>query len=209
MNKNILQEILQFHNGKNRNTGRNPSIALRHSILSIRLFMVCFIAVVVAVSTVSAADISEDASALLQKGFDCYYSKDYSCMRTSFEKAHQLSPNESRILEIYSYALYYSKQNKEALEQFNTALALDPENPRLWMLKGRILKTTGNYFESGASFERAQAIEPRYTISLTDRFPFNLLVQTMWIIIGVIGFSLLGIYFYLREMRPRKYPGKK
>ncbi len=49
----------------------------------------------------------------------------------------------------------------EALDLFERALALKPDDPDLWNLKGVALRGIGRYEESARCFERSLRIDPR------------------------------------------------
>ncbi|MDD1701593.1 MAG: hypothetical protein LUQ31_01265 [Methanoregula sp.] len=94
-----------------------------------------------------------------------------------------------------------AKKNNAALEKIDAALALEPESADMWMEKGRILNRLGKYYESDACFDRALEIDPNIPIEATDRFPLNMIIKNFIIIYFIVGFSVLGIYFYFKEIR--------
>ena len=149
----------------------------------------------------AAPDNEGEVNALIEKGFLCYNSADYACAWTSFESAHALLPGDTDILYYHGYLLSLQKHYREALEKIDTGLALDPENPDLLYEKGTILNSMGRYIESGPYFDRAEEIDPDYAVPLSARFPLNLFVKNGAVIVVVIGFSLLGIYIYVKERR--------
>lgn len=53
--------------------------------------------------------------------------------------------------------------NEKALEAFNEAIKLDPEDAEAWNNKGLVLGYVGRYEEAQECFERALAIDPELT----------------------------------------------
>jgi cytochrome c-type biogenesis protein CcmH/NrfG len=53
-------------------------------------------------------------------------------------------------------------QLQEALASFRTAARLAPDDARPWRDIGRLANITGDFAESAAAFERANALDPKW-----------------------------------------------
>jgi tetratricopeptide (TPR) repeat protein len=138
---------------------------------------------------------------LVDKGLDCYYSKNMACAFASFESAHRILPMDANILYVQAQALTFQGRYDEALQKIDAALVLDPENAALWEAKGTILKKMGRWLESELCFNRAGELDSSYEIPVNDRFPLNILIKYSSVLILVVGLSLLGSFFYFKEIR--------
>jgi len=141
---------------------------------------------------------------LMSKGSECYSNGDYSCTWAAFESAHKVDPGNSGVLFVHGYYLSRAGNNTGALEKMDAALALSPQNARMWYEKGKVLDKLGRFAESGSSYDRAEELNPALRVSATARFPLNVLVRNAALIIVAGGFFLLGTYIYFRERR-RKF----
>jgi len=153
----------------------------------------------------NATAMKDSAYQLVNKGIGCAYSNNYACVVASFDAAHQALPEDIVVLYDYAVALAIMKKYDEAAVRIDAAIALDPENPRLWSTRGAILKAAGDYAGSGRSYERAEELDPAFKVSFFDRYPMNLILVTVLkntsIIVLLAGFALLGIYIWFNEKR--------
>jgi tetratricopeptide (TPR) repeat protein len=138
---------------------------------------------------------------LVDKGLECYYSKNMVCAFASFESAHRILPMDANILYVQAQAFTFQDRYDEALVKADAALELEPGNAALWQAKGTILKKMGRWLESELCFNRAGELDSSYEIPVIDRFPFNILIQYSSILVLIIGLSLLGSFFYFKEIR--------
>jgi len=143
-------------------------------------------------------------NSLMSKGGQCFNNKDYSCTWAAFEEAQAIDPVNSGVLFSYGYYLSRAGDNAKALEKMDAALALSPQNGRIWYERGKVLDKLGRFLESGASYDRAEELNPALRVPATARFPLNVLVRNAALIIVAGGFVLLGTYIYFRERRRYK-----
>lgn len=153
----------------------------------------------------NATEIEDYTYKMMAKGIRCSRTGNYTCVRESFDAAHQALPNDTDILYNYAVALVNMKRNDEAVEKIDVALALDSEDPDLWYIRGHALKNKGDYAESGRSFERAEDLDPEIGVSFFDHYPANFLLNqiknNIAYVVLVAGFGLLGIYIWFSEKR--------
>jgi tetratricopeptide (TPR) repeat protein len=71
----------------------------------------------------------------------------------------------------YGKGLIFNKLGKygEALEFFEKALELDPDNAETWYEKGLSLKKLKQYQEALKSFNKALKIDPEYKLALKGK----------------------------------------
>ncbi|NMB78253.1 MAG: tetratricopeptide repeat protein [Methanomicrobiales archaeon] len=138
---------------------------------------------------------------LVDKGIECYEAGNHKCAFESFETAHGILPQDANILYIQAQALSYQDRNDEALRSIEKAIASEPEAAELWYQKGIIQNNRGDYFASGASFDRASELAPGYEFPITDRFPISIIIKNAAAIILFLGFLSIGYFFYTREIR--------
>jgi tetratricopeptide (TPR) repeat protein len=141
------------------------------------------------------------AYTLVNQGLECYYSGNFECALRSFEAAHNILPDDINILYVQAQALFLQKRYADALDKIDAGLTIDPDSAGLWYQKGIILKELGNDFESGICFERAHELDPDFEIPFKDRFPANVFFKYGALFVLVIGFFLLGFFFYFTEIR--------
>jgi tetratricopeptide (TPR) repeat protein len=146
-------------------------------------------------------EAESEAYDLATKGADCYDAGDFACAWTSFERAHEILPNDTSILDTHALLLADMKKYDEALGKIDAAIAVDPNDPYLWIDKGTIQNNAGRYTESGPSFDRAVKLDPTIDVSLMDRYPLNMVANNGGVILLIAGFALLGVYIYIRERR--------
>jgi tetratricopeptide (TPR) repeat protein len=138
-------------------------------------------------------------NSMITRGYQCYNSGDYPCAWSAFESAQAADPKNYGTLFMYGYYLSRAGNSTGALEKLDAALALSPESGQIWYERGKVLDTLGRYAESGASYDRAEQINPRYHVPATGRFPLSLLIKNATLIIVIGGFGLLGIFIYFNE----------
>jgi tetratricopeptide (TPR) repeat protein len=73
-------------------------------------------------------------------------------------------------------ALNYLGRSKEALDEYEQALAIDPEDPELYHNRGSALIWLGQYADALASFDRALALRPDYAEARFHRAELLLLL---------------------------------
>ena len=56
--------------------------------------------------------------------------------------------------------LYQNRSYQEALEAYDQALLLSPDDPRAWMGKGQVLSVLGDYNRSLLAYQNATRISP-------------------------------------------------
>jgi tetratricopeptide (TPR) repeat protein len=194
---------MDFYQRNNANvTRRFPQFPKQPSVLFMLIFFIICTGILI-VPPVTALDAENQTLVdnLLNKGDNCFTTRDYSCTLTAYEAAHQVDPGNGYILLWHGQYLSYFGNNTAALEKMDAALALNPEYAQIWYEKGKVLDKLGRYFESGACYDRAEALDPEYRVPLTDRFPLNVLIRNATVIVVACGFFLLAIYIYFNERR--------
>jgi TolB-like protein len=87
----------------------------------------------------------------------------------NLKKAISINPNHAEAHAYYSHFLIITgRSEKEALEQINIALKLDPNNPLIWALYGVVLLNLHMYDESIQAFNEALKIDPNYSFALVN-----------------------------------------
>jgi tetratricopeptide (TPR) repeat protein len=140
-------------------------------------------------------------NSLMNKGYECYNKGDYTCSWAAFESAHLVDPGSSGVLFAHGYYLSRAGNNTGALEKMEAALALSPQNARMWQEKGKVLDKLGRFYESGFAYDRAEELDPSFRVPATGRFPWSILIRNAAVIVIAGGFILLGTYIYFRERR--------
>lgn len=178
-------------------------IYLKEHLLFVVLVFFLLCAAMGIVTPVTALDQDNQSliNSLMGKGGLCYSTGDYTCAWAAFESAHQVDPGNSNVLFIYGYYLSRAGNNTGALEKMDAALALDPQNARMWQERGKVLDKLGRFAESGSNYDQAEKLDPRMAVPATSRFPLNILINSIPVIVLVGGITLLGIYIYFREWR--------
>jgi len=55
--------------------------------------------------------------------------------------------------------------HEKAVDAFDKALAIEPDNDMLWVLRGSLLDDLGRYADSLTSYDKALAIKPDYSVA--------------------------------------------
>jgi tetratricopeptide (TPR) repeat protein len=138
---------------------------------------------------------------LMLKGSACFEKRDYTCAWNYYEDAHQADPKRWAPLYVQSLILVNRGNTTGAIEKMDEVLVLFPNSASMWKIKGDLLNSAGRYTESDACFDRAKALNPRISIPLAHRFPYNMGMKNLMLIVVTIGFLVLGIYIFFREFR--------
>ncbi len=103
---------------------------------------------------------STRADAWLNLGITAFKVEDYATAQKAFEKYTQLKDTDPQGYHFLAISILDAKGNLEdALKAVDAAIALDPNNPDYYNLKGVILKQLGRTQESLEMFKRAQELE--------------------------------------------------
>ena len=77
-------------------------------------------------------------------------------------KPEQKRTEEVQKFIILGYKLHQQNRNADAIEQFNKALQVDPDNPEAFFWRGRTFMKTQEFEKAIADFKRAVEIRPDY-----------------------------------------------
>jgi hypothetical protein len=138
---------------------------------------------------------------LMFRGADCYTKHDFTCAWDYYEAAHQADPGRWAPLYVESLILANKGNTTGAIGKMDEVLVLLPNSASMWKFKGDLLNSAGRYAESDACYDRALEINPRISIPLANRFPYNLGMKNLMLIVITVGFLVLGIYIFFREFR--------
>jgi len=100
----------------------------------------------------------KDARSCERKG-DCLfelgrYEESIEC----FDKALAFDSKNKSVLFGKALALYYNEEYQKALQAIDTSIAAEPDNPRIWKLKGEILKDLGKSKDALKIFTRSREL---------------------------------------------------
>jgi hypothetical protein len=149
----------------------------------------------------SQKDTQAEFNALMDRCAYCFAKQDYECAWETSVTAHMVNPKSFAPIYIQSMVLANTGNNTGALEKMDEVLVILPNSASMWKMKGELLNRAGRFTESDACFNRAQELNPNLKIPLTERFPFNMGMKNMALIIVSVGLSALGVYIYFREFR--------
>ncbi len=110
------------------------------------------------------------AESKLAQGYWHYYGeRDYDAAIPWFEKAHQLSPNNS--LALKALALVYRRKGdwQHSLEYFARAIELDPRNIELLADHGETLAAVRRYPEALKAYDKILDMVPSAPLALADK----------------------------------------
>lgn len=60
-------------------------------------------------------------------------------------------------------------EHEKAISSFDKALAIEPDNDMVWVLRGSLLDDLGRYADSLISYDKALAIKPDYSVAWCGR----------------------------------------
>ncbi|MAN63988.1 MAG: hypothetical protein CMI60_18795 [Parvibaculum sp.] len=107
-----------------------------------------------------------NANELIQKGILAHRQGKFVDATKAYEKALKKAPNELAALNLLADALLNLGKNTRALEAAGRAIALKPDMPSTWMVKGCAQRKLGKFDEAIASLEKALELKPDYADAL-------------------------------------------
>jgi len=103
---------------------------------------------------------STRADAWLNLGITAFKTEDYATAQKAFENYTRLNDTDPQGYHFLAISILNANGNlDDALKAIDTAIALDPNNPDYYNLKGVILKQMGRTQESLEMFKRSQELE--------------------------------------------------
>jgi tetratricopeptide (TPR) repeat protein len=149
---------------------------------------------------------NEAAQDLMNKGWEEINAGDTSdgiqSFRSAFFLVHDDDKYASEILFNIGAVYYMDEDFESAIAYFDQGLELNPEDPRLYFYKGKALKKIGKNFEAEDSFNKAASLDSYFQLPFYERFPLSLVFENFPLIILIVGFSIIGIFFVKRELKP-------
>jgi len=115
-------------------------------------------------------DLEADLEALLFQGEASFLARDYDGARSWFERALALAPQDPRALDGL-LSVCTGLQDDEAILEFSArALAVDPQNCKALLLRGRVLRRRGDLEGARRDFDSALEHQPDDTIAANALF---------------------------------------
>jgi tetratricopeptide (TPR) repeat protein len=100
----------------------------------------------------------------------CFYLKQLEKNQADWIKTGdvQVSRNELSVKEIIlkGLALYNLRKYNEAMEYYDRAIKMDPNNAYAWYNKGNALYASGKYNEAMEYYDRAIKMDPSYAMRI-------------------------------------------
>lgn len=84
----------------------------------------------------------------------------------SLEKAHQIAPERTDVIETLATLFFQNGEFEAALECIAEGLELAPQKSSLWNLRGVVAFNMENYAFAGENFEKALCLNPYYEDAL-------------------------------------------
>jgi len=100
----------------------------------------------------------KDAKSCERKGDALFELGRYEECAVCFDKALAFDSKNKPVLFGKALALYYDEKYQEALQAVDASIDADPENPRIWKLKGEILEDFGKSEDAVKIFIRSREL---------------------------------------------------
>jgi tetratricopeptide (TPR) repeat protein len=111
----------------------------------------------------------EGAGAWYHRGQALCITRNYDEAAVCYDKALELSPDDSVLWRRKGFALLKAGRYDEAVASFDQALALDPEDPTAWQRKGYALTHLGRSEDAIACYEKALTLDPDHVLAWQSR----------------------------------------
>lgn len=111
----------------------------------------------------------EKAKNLFKLGQTAFKNKDYDKAYSYYQQAHQANPDNAIYLGMLAQIEYRHFQKLDAAEQnCRKAISINADNPKLYIILGKILKGKNQLQEAKAAFKRALALDSSNKIAIAE-----------------------------------------
>ncbi len=114
----------------------------------------------------TASSAPNATNELIQKGILAHRQGRFADASKAYQKVLKKAPTELAALNLLADAQLNLGKNSRALDVASKAIALKPDMPGTWMVKGSALRRLGKFDEAVASLEKALELKPDYADAL-------------------------------------------
>lgn len=122
-----------------------------------------------AVATIQDLDPPKTAEDHLSQGNAFYAAGDFERALAAYDRALELSPNQTDVLHNRGFILYTLRRYDEALTDFNRAVELSSDDPTILSLRAITLADLKRYDEALADYNRCLQLRPDHPRTLSNR----------------------------------------